>query len=176
MKRLGYLFFLSLVLVVLLAGCGGGGGKSVFDDPTVVNSPNGSVPLGDRAYSPSGLYYATVELAPQNMGVNIHAKDGQFLVPLRETSTDTKGIAWSRDGKCVVVMTHSHQGNLLTYFDAQTGELTRQVSPRDQSSAGYFHFIVFSGDNSAIYLSYRGNNIDLRFSSGLPSTIEKHRN
>ncbi|MFA6493301.1 MAG: hypothetical protein WCV58_04140 [Patescibacteria group bacterium] len=150
------------VVVFVVSGCGGGGGgKSVFDDPTTANSPHGSCSFEDRAYSPDGEYYT--QLDRTHFMVSVYLKNGQYHLSLLGSGFDLKGMCWSRDNKHIVLMYHNASGNWLHYYSSEDGKLIKMLGPNEISSGGYYHYLVFSPEGDYLYLSYKGESIDYKF-------------
>ncbi len=65
MKVLVWMLMASLLVVFFILGCGSDNPPdnplppaSIFDDPSTINSPHGSVHFGAKTYSPDGTRYA----------------------------------------------------------------------------------------------------------------------
>lgn len=166
-----YLF--TLLTVFAIAGCGGGGGqspKSIFDDPTCINSPHGDITEYQKAYSPDGTRYAQ-ELKPTSNG-NIGIYDTKTSSLLTQFHIETgspnylKAMAWSRDGGYIAVMYHGSYAPFAQYYGANlyevtTGKLTRHITD-DQA-----HCMVFSQDNTLVILADTYSGPVTKYPSGL---------
>lgn len=149
---------------LLFSGCGTPHSGSVFNDPSTVNSPDGTVHYGASAYSPDGTRYAR-EIFPTwhgDIGVFQRSND-QLLMRFRTLPpggrNDLKGMCWSRDSRHLAIMyhtdvTHGH----VRLFDASDGEYLGYLGPGNA-----YHFIVYSKDNRWIYLSFDGRSVQARY-------------
>lgn len=146
--------------------------SSIANDPTAVQSPNGDVPSGTRAFAPNGLLYAT-EVAPYsqgNIGIFRLSDDQQVgSIKVRQTAP-LKGLAWSRDSRFVAVIYHGGMYDTgITLWDATTGQKVRDVGPGGDHDRWY-HAMVFSLDNAHILIpSYPS--ISQRYLTGLASPV-----
>ena len=148
------------------------GGSSVFDGRSdAVFSPHGTAPVGAVAYSPDGNRYA-IEIAPAHGGhIGIFDRANRQLVVTIEAlpannENDVKSLAWSASSNYLAVMYHGGLRPGITLYDARTGELVRYLGP-GEDSRGFFHYMIFSGDDRFIFLSRDGDDIDARFPTGL---------
>lgn len=145
--------------------------KSVFDTRYAVQSPNGSVPFGSRAYSPDATRYAR-EVSPEgtgNIGV-FRLADATLLVRFNaldsSCSNDLKGLAWSPDSRHLAVMYHGGMKPGIYMYTADSGKEERYIGA-GSGSAGYYHFMVFDSSGSYVYVSSDGRVIADSFATGL---------
>ena len=127
-----------LCLAVGATGCGG--------DDSHVDSPHGSVPFGDRAFSPDGTKYAR-EIAPANtgmIGVFNRANDAllvSFDAWLPSSPNDLKGLAWHPNSALLAVMYHAGGSSIITVHNALTGERLKELTLE-----GFYHAMAFRDD------------------------------
>lgn len=159
-----FIMFLMIALLAVISGCGGGGGpKSVFDDKSCVNSPDGDVPFGSRAWNPieSNVYATEVEQAGSGK-IGIFRGDVLELEidVLSGYSNSLKGIAWSRSGKYIAVNYHGGVRSGINIYDAKTGKWVKRVY------ADNMHFMVFGPTDDTMHVSWSRND-DQEIATGL---------
>jgi len=153
MKR--FVIFPTIALLAVIAGCGGGGGaKSVFDDRSCINSPDGDVLFGSMAWNPAEANVYAAEVQQVNKGkIGIFRGNALELEidVLSGYSNSLKGLAWSRSGKYIAVNYHGGVRSGINIYNAKTGEWAQKVY------ADNAHFMVFGPTDATIYISWLGD-------------------
>ncbi len=127
----------------------------IYQDPSAVQSPNGSVPRGAKAYSPDGTMYA-MEAEPYGEGnIGIYRKSddtliGQIDVLPGTNYNDLKALAWSRDSGHIAVMYHGGMAWYGINLWKVDGAFERYIGP-GWGDSGFYHSVVFSKDNAWIF-------------------------
>lgn len=121
-----------------------------------VFSPTGDVPFGQRAYSPDDAMFAS-EVQPRDNGkIGIFQQGTDTLLRVIDAGQPRnrlKGLAWSPDSKRIAVMFHLSTGGAILIFQAQTGNVTQNISIPE-----YYHFLVFAPDGTHLIASEYGSN------------------
>ena len=142
-------------VVVLLSGC--------IDKPAAIGSPHGSVPFGQKAYSPDGKMY-TSEVEPRdhgNIGIFDLTTDKRLSIidvrqhPAGDYPNDLKGLAWSPDSKWLAVMYHHDGGGHISIVSVDTGQEIKYLP-----ISKWYHHIEFSSDGTKI--NAEGDILDIR--------------
>jgi len=142
--------FSACLMIFLLVGCSAN-----------VNSFNGTVPEGAKAYSPNGLFYAR-EIQPFGTGqIGVFKRlgcGGSFLcdwnaLPYIRYINDLKGIAWSPDSNRVAVMYH---GGAVIGSGVYVFELDKEELVAFAETKNFYHGIEFNGLGNGVWLYNRG--------------------
>lgn len=121
--------------------------------PAAVGSPYGSVPFGEKAYSPNGKMYAR-EIEPKDYGhIGIFEVGTDKLLkeikatqhPTGEYGNNLKALAWSPDSKLLAVMYHHNGGGHISLLDIEAGREIKYIAIQ-----GWPHFMEFSPDGRQI--------------------------
>jgi WD40 repeat protein len=139
----------ALAFLILLTACGSPSGSK----PTSIGSPKGSVPFGEKVYSPDGKMYAC-EVDPKDHGkIGIYdlAQDKRLsVISARQHPSghpnDLKGLAWSFDSKRLAAMYHYGRGGHITIVDVDGGQEVKSIP-----IYGHYHALAFSKDGAKIY-------------------------
>lgn len=140
----------ALAFLILFTACGSPNGPK----PTSIGSPKGSVPFGEKAYSPDGKMYAC-EVDPKDHGkIGIYElAQGKLLSvmsvmqhPNRGHPNDLKGLAWSSDSKRLAAMYHYGRGGHITIVGVDSGREVKSIP-----IYGHYHALAFSKDGAKIY-------------------------
>lgn len=126
-----------------------------------VNSFDGSVPIGAKAYSPNGLFYAR-EIQPIGTGqIGVFKRigcGGSFVcnwnvLPYIRYINDLKGMAWSKDSTKVAVMYH---GGAVIGSGVYVFELHNEKLIAFAETKNFYHGIEFNGLGNGVWLYHRG--------------------
>lgn len=133
------------------------------DMPAAISSPYGSVPFGEKAYSPDGKMYAR-EVEPRdhgNIGIFDLITDKRLKImdvrqhPAGDYPNDLKGLAWSPDSKWLAVMYHHDGGGHISIVNIDTGEELKYITISE-----WYHYMKFSSDGTKIKAD--GDILDIR--------------
>lgn len=141
---------LAVPLLLLLTSCG----SPDTPKPTSLGSPKGSVPFGEKAYSPDGKMYVR-EVDPKDHGkIGIYdlAQDKRLKVlnvkhhSVSHYPNDLKGVAWSPDSKSLAVMYHYDRGGHISIVDVESEQEIKSIPIH-----GNYHSLAFSKDGAKLY-------------------------
>lgn len=139
------------VVGITLSECVGNSYSSTFyNRKDAAFSSNGSVPRGEKAFSPNGKYYAR-EFAPFDEGnIGIFTRAGKLVQKwdLLPNNNDLKGLAFSPNSKRLAVMYHGGMTPAI-----QVVELGKKDVVAATDIDTWYHFMVYGKDNKTLLLS-----------------------